>query len=83
MTTAPSSSKGPTEQFFDLLGNVANAGINILMREQDRKDHKAGLVGDRQLQAGGGFQFNQLQPLLIGGGIALLVVVGLAFLLKR
>jgi hypothetical protein len=83
MTTTPTASKGPTERFFDLLGDVTNAGINILMREQDRKDYKAGLKGDRQLQAGAGFQIDQVKGILIGGGIALLAIVLLAFIMKR
>lgn len=82
MTTAQPS-KGPTEMFFDILGTAANTARDVILRREDRKDYRAGLGGDRQLQASTGLSLGSYGPAILGGVIALGVFIVLAILLKR
>jgi hypothetical protein len=75
--------KGPTEMFFEILGTAANTARDVVLRREDRKDRKAGLSGDRELQASTGLSLGSYGPAILGGVIALGVFVVLALLLKR
>jgi hypothetical protein len=69
--------------FFEILGTAANTARDVVLRREDRKDYRAGLAGDRQLQASTGLSLGSYGPVLVGGAVALGAVILLAFLLRR
>jgi hypothetical protein len=69
--------------FFDILGTAANTARDVILRREDRKDYRAGLGGDRQLQASTGLSLGGYGPAIIGGAVALGVVLLLALILRR
>jgi hypothetical protein len=69
--------------FFEILGTAANTARDVVLRREDRKDYRAGLAGDRQLQASTGLSLGGYGPVLVGGAVALGVILLLALILRR